>query len=54
MDVRQRETKTMGRLIKLLFFLLIIGGIGLVGFAYLGDLSPEQTDISQPVDLNAG
>ena len=43
----------MGRLLKFLIFLLIVGFAGLVGFAYLGDISPEQSDVTQPVDLDA-
>jgi hypothetical protein len=44
----------MGRIFfKLVLFLLVVGAVGLVGYAYLGDLSPDQTDVSEPVDLNA-
>lgn len=43
----------MFRLFKLLFFLLVIGGIGVVGYAYLGDLSPEQRDIKEQIELDA-
>ena len=44
----------MGRIFfKLVLFLLVVGALGLVGYAYLGDLSPDQTDVSEPVDLNA-
>lgn len=43
----------MGRLFKLLAILIVLGAIGVVGYAYLGDLSPEQDDRSVPVDLNA-
>jgi hypothetical protein len=43
----------MGRFIKVLLFLILIGLIGLVGFAYLGDLEPAQTEVTQPVILNA-
>jgi len=43
----------MSRLLKLLVFLVLIGLIALVGYAYLGDISPEQGDVSQPVDLDA-
>jgi hypothetical protein len=39
--------------LKLVVFLVILGALGLVGYAYLGDLSPDQTDVSEPVDLNA-
>lgn len=44
----------MGRLIKFLLFLLVIGALGVVGYAYLGDLTPEQDEISEPVELDAG
>lgn len=44
----------MGRLLKILFFLVVIGALGLVAYAYLGDLNPTQREISEPVDLNAG
>lgn len=43
----------MGILLKLIAFLLIVGAAGLVGYAYLGDLSPEQSDVTAPVTLNA-
>ncbi len=48
----------MGKLIKLLIFLMIIGFIGLVGYAYLGpffgvDFSPDQVETRQPVTLIA-
>lgn len=42
----------MMRAIKFLLFLGIFGFLGLVGFAYLGDLSPAQSDVSQPVTLD--
>jgi hypothetical protein len=44
----------MGRfLLKLLVFLVVVGAVGLVVYAYLGDISPAQTDVSEPVNLNA-
>ncbi len=48
----------MGKLTKLLIFLLIIGFIALVGYAYLGpffgvDFSPTQTETRKPVTLIA-
>jgi hypothetical protein len=43
----------MGRVIKILLFLLLIGFIGLVGFAYLGNLAPVQSEVTQPVTLDA-
>ncbi len=42
-----------GRIIKVLLFLLLVGFIGLTGFAYLGDLSPNQSERREPVTLNA-
>jgi len=48
----------MGRLIKYLFYLLILAVIGLIGYAYLGpwfgaDFSPPRAEVRQPVTLNA-
>jgi hypothetical protein len=43
----------MGRIIKALVLLVIIGFIGLAGYAYLGDLSPVQGEVTKPVVLNA-
>ncbi len=42
----------MGRLLKLFIFLLILGFAALVGYAYLGDLTPETEQVTQPVTLN--
>ncbi|WP_415182299.1 hypothetical protein [Phaeovulum sp.] len=42
----------MGRIIKLLFILAILGAVGLAGYAYLGDMRPPVTDSHVPVDLN--
>jgi hypothetical protein len=39
----------MGRLIKFLFFLIILGLIALVGYSYFGDLSSPNVEIIQPV-----
>ena len=44
----------MVRVLKLLGVLFILGMIGLVGYAYFGDLSPVREDRAVPVDLNAG
>ncbi len=43
----------MGRLFKFLIFLILLGVLGVIGFAYLGDLSPDQDEVSEPVELNA-
>lgn len=43
----------MGRLWKLIFFLIVLAILGFIGFAYLGDLSPNQSLVSEPVELDA-
>lgn len=47
----------MGRIVKWLFYLMVIGAIALVAYAYVGpffgaDFSPPQTEIRQPVSLD--
>jgi hypothetical protein len=47
----------MGRLIKWLFYLLILGGLALVAYAYVGpffgaDFTPPLTERRLPVDLD--
>ncbi len=45
------------RLIKLLFFLAVLGGIGLIAYAYLGpvffpqDFAPPTRQVVEPVVL---
>lgn len=41
------------RIIKLVLILIILGFVALVGYAYFGDLAPEQGTVSQPVTLDA-
>lgn len=48
----------MGRLIKYLFYLIVLGAVALVAYAYIGpflgaDFSPPQDEMRQPVILNA-
>ena len=48
----------MGRLIKYLFYIVILASVGLVGYAYVGpwfgaDFSAPTTEIRKPVVLNA-
>jgi hypothetical protein len=42
----------MGRLIKAVLVLAILGFVGLVGYAYLADLAPQSTEVKVPVILN--
>lgn len=49
----------MGRLLKWVFYLVIILGLGLLAYAYVGpivdkDFTPESNEIRIPVELDAG
>lgn len=44
----------MGRLIRLVLWLVVLGAIALAGFAYLGDLGPDQDERRTPVTLPIG
>ena len=48
----------MGRIVKWLINLVIIGALALIAYAYVGpffgaDFSPPQTEVRQPVTLDA-
>jgi hypothetical protein len=43
----------MRRLLKLLVFLIVMGIAAIVGYAYLGELSPNRVEVNQPVELDA-
>ncbi len=42
------------RILKFLLLLALIAFVGLVGYAYLGNLKPQQSDVTVPVELNVG
>ena len=42
----------MLRFLKFLFVLAVLIGFAVLGYAYLGDLSPEQQSVSEPVTLD--
>jgi len=42
----------MFRFLKLIFTLLVLLAFAVVGYAYLGDLSPKQDDVNAPVSLD--
>lgn len=50
---KKGERIMVGRLIKMLIVLAILGFAALVGYAYLADLSPDQTEVTVPVTLDA-
>lgn len=41
------------RIFKVVVFLVVAGFAALAGYAYFGDLRPEKTPVSEPVDLDA-
>ena len=43
----------MWRLLKLLFSLAVLVIAAVVGYAYLGDLTPDRRDVTIPVELDA-
>ena len=43
----------MGRLLKAIVVLALLGLAGLTVYAFLGDLSPDQSQITVPVTLDA-
>lgn len=43
----------MGRLIKVVLILAVLGFAGLVGYSYLADLTPAPQEVTVPVILNA-
>jgi predicted small integral membrane protein len=42
----------MGRILKAVLVLAVAAFLGLVGYAYLGDIAPEQVPVSKPVVLD--
>lgn len=50
--VRGKRVIWMLRFLKLLFVLAVMIAVAVVGYAYLGDLRPEQQDVSEPVELD--
>jgi hypothetical protein len=49
---KQEGWAGMGRIIMAILMLAVLGFIGLVGYAYLGDMTPPQSPVTQPVMLN--
>jgi hypothetical protein len=50
---RTRKGNRMGRVIKVVVVLVILGFIGLTIYAYLGNLTPMQREVTKPVVLDA-
>jgi hypothetical protein len=43
----------LGRIIKSLLLVVVLALVALVGYAYMGDLDPAQSEMKKPVVLNA-
>ncbi len=50
--IEQEGWAGMGRILMTGLILAVLGVIGLAGSAYLGDMTPPQTPVTQPVTLN--
>lgn len=48
----------MGRIFKLVVILLVLGAIGIIGYAYLGDMKPDakeqRIDVTLPGGIGGG
>lgn len=42
----------MGRIFKILLGLVVLAFVAVLAFGYIGDLSPNQTEIRVPVTLS--
>lgn len=47
-----RQEHILGRILKYLFFLVILGLIGLAGFALFSDLPAPSSEVTEPVKTN--
>lgn len=43
----------MGRIVLFLIVLGLIGALGLIGYSYSGYLVPAQSEVTEPVSLDA-
>ena len=51
----QAEQATgMGRVLKYLLYLTIIAVIGLIGYSYFGDMSPDQEEVRFQIEAPTG
>jgi len=44
----------IGRLVKFILVIVVLGAIGIAGYALVGDLSPPATQNAQPIFLEDG
>lgn len=44
----------MGRLLRYLLYLIILGALALLGYSYVGDMSPPKSEVTVPVTTDGG
>lgn len=49
-----RQDAAMGRILKYLFFLLVICAVGVAGYALVFDLPAPQLEVVKPVEIDLG
>ena len=47
-----RQTDAMGRILKYLIVLMLLGVLGLLGYSYSGLMTPNTQPVTQPVTLD--
>ncbi len=50
---QEKGGQEMGRIVKVVLVLAVLGAIGLTGYAYLGISPPMPQETRKPVELNA-
>lgn len=53
-DEQGSDTDKMGRILKYLAVVAVLGVVGLTGYGYLVDMSPGQAERRVPVTLDGG
>ena len=49
-----RQGAAMARILKYLFFLLVICAVGVAGYALVFDLPAPQSEVVKPVEIDLG
>jgi Tfp pilus assembly protein PilO len=42
----------MRYLVRLILIIVVLAAVAVVGYAYVGDLSPDRAPVSQPLELD--
>lgn len=49
---KQARVRVMGRILKAVLLLGVLGFVGLVAYAYIADLTPQTQRVTKPVVLD--